>query len=243
MSPPLFLLEDLPDGDELLLAGDEGHHAARVLRVRPGEAVLVADGRGGLLECRVVDVAGDTVRLAVDARRTVPDPEPRLAVVQALAKGERGELAVEVMTELGVDEIVPWSASRSIAQWRGERGMRSLARWRSVAAAAGKQSRRARFPAVADLVSTAGVVARIGQAAATLVLHEGAGEPLATAPLPAAGTLLLVVGPEGGIAPEELDAFTAAGARVVRLGGEVLRTSTAGAAALAALSLRLGRWG
>ena len=209
MTPPLFVLTDIPPGDELYLAGDEGHHAARVKRVGVGERVLVADGTGTLLRCTVRGVTVDGVRLAVDARELVPAPQPRLVVVQALPKGERAELAVEVMTELGADVVVPWAASRSITQWHGTRGEKALERWRRTAREASKQSRRPRFPVIEQLASTAAVARRVGSAAAALVLHEDAREPLAGVPLPLVGDVVVVVGPEGGIAPEELDAFAA----------------------------------
>lgn len=247
-TPPLFLIDALPPGDELLLAGDEGRHAARVKRVRPGEQLLVADGAGGLLECQVTAVVPDGVRLAVLARRQEPEPEPRVVVVQALPKGERAELAVETTTELGVDEIVPWAASRSIAQWRGARGEKALERWRRTAREAAKQSRRARIPAIAGQATTAEVARRLQRAALGLVLHESADRRFADLPVPAGPgasaifEVVVVVGPEGGVADDELAVFEAAGAVPVRLGAPVLRTSTAGAAALAALSLRLGRW-
>jgi 16S rRNA (uracil1498-N3)-methyltransferase len=241
MTPPLFLIDALPDGSEVQLGGDEGRHAARVKRLGVGEDVLVSDGAGGLLACVVAAVAPDGLRLTVVERRTVAAPRPRIVAVQALPKGDRAELAVEVLTELGVDEIVPWAASRSIAQWHGPRGDKALDKWRRTAREAAKQSRRAWVPAVAPLASTADVAARLAGAAG-LVLHESAGQSLASAPLPSAGELLVVIGPEGGIAEDELGAFTAAGAVAARLGEPVLRTSTAGAAALAALSVRLGRW-
>jgi 16S rRNA (uracil1498-N3)-methyltransferase len=241
MTPPLFLVDELPSEDEFTLTGDEGRHAARVKRLGVGEAVLVSDGRGGLLECTVSRLVADGLELAVLQRRTVPMQQPRIVVVQALPKGDRAELAVEMLTELGVDEIVPWSASRSIAEWRGARGEKALEKWRRTAREAAKQSRRAWVPAVASLASTADVVARVS-AGRAFVLHEAANEPLVSADLPAADSVIVVVGPEGGVAPEELDAFTAVGARSVRLGDPVLRTSTAGAAALAVLNLRLGRW-
>ncbi|SHG51103.1 16S rRNA (uracil1498-N3)-methyltransferase [Jatrophihabitans endophyticus] len=242
MTPPLFLLDDIPDGGVVHLSGDEGHHAAKVKRVRAGEAVLVADGRGTLLRCTVRTVLPDGVLLAVTSRELVAEGQPRLVVVQALPKGERAELAVEIMTELGVDEIVPWAASRCVTQWHGARGEKALARWRRTAAEAAKQSRRPRTPALGALASSADVAARLARAACAAVLHEDAVDAVATMAVPLVGELVLVVGPEGGVAPEELDAFAAAGARTVRLGPTVLRTSTAGAAAVAALSPRLGRW-
>lgn len=241
-TPPLFLLDALPDGDQLLLSGEEGHHAARVMRLRPGERAQVCDGRGAIADCEVLAATAGELSLEVLARRQVPAPDPRLVVVQALPKGERAELAVELMTELGVDEIVPWSAARSQARWEGPREEKALTRWRRAAREAAKQSRRSWIPAVCELGTTADVAERIG-ASAALVLHESARDPLAGCPLPSAGELLLVVGPEGGISDEELERFVSAGARAVRMGEPVLRTSTAGAAALAVLSARLGRWG
>jgi 16S rRNA (uracil1498-N3)-methyltransferase len=241
MTPPLFLIYDLPAGDTLLLGGGEGRHAARVKRLGVGEAVLVSDGRGAMLDCVVDAVLADALRLRVRGRRDEPEPDPRIVVVQALPKGDRAELAVELLTELGADEIVPWAASRSVARWREERGAKALTKWRRTAQEAAKQCRRARVPTVAELASTPAVVARLA-AASGLVLHEGADLPLATAALPVTGDLVVVIGPEGGIGDDELRQFTGAGARAVRLGGPVLRTSTAGGAALAALSLRLGRW-
>jgi 16S rRNA (uracil1498-N3)-methyltransferase len=138
---------------------------------------------------------------------------------------------------------VPWSAERSVVKWEGDRGAKALARWRSTAREAGKQSRRAWLPAVQEPHATAQVVERMTTAAATLVLHEAAEQPLAACELPAAGDLLLVVGPEGGITDRELTALTAAGGIVVRLGPSVMRTSTAGAAAAAVVSALTSRWG
>ncbi|WP_375474574.1 16S rRNA (uracil(1498)-N(3))-methyltransferase [uncultured Jatrophihabitans sp.] len=243
MTPPLFLVAELSAdiGDTLILGGDEGRHAARVKRLAVGETVLVGDGRGELAECRVTALRPDSLTLELTSRRTVPQPSPALVLVQALPKGERAELAVELATELGVDEILPWSASRSIVRWDGPRAAKAIERWQRVAREAAKQSRRAWVPEVAAVATTAQVAARIASSAA-LVLHEDAVQPLASLAVPDAGELLIVVGPEGGIAPDELAAFVAAGALPVRLGDPVLRTSTAGAAALAALSLRLGRW-
>ena len=239
MTPPLFLLDRLPGAGEFLLDGDEGRHGARVLRLRAGEQVLVADGLGALLDCEVIGVEAAALRLRVRAARSEPVPRPRLVVVQALPKGERAELAVEILTELGVDEIVPWAASRSVVRWDGPRGAKSLEKWRRTARTAAKQSRRPRLPVVADLASTDGLLARCSGA---LILHEDATQPLATVTLPDLDELVVVVGPEGGLSPDELSRFTAAGATEVRLGDPVLRTSTAGAAAVSVLSARLGRW-
>lgn len=242
MSPPLFLLDDIPDAGELVLSGDEGRHAAKVQRIKAGETVLVSDGLGALLTCRVLAVVPEGLKLEVSQRRHIAAPEPRLVVVQALPKGDRAELAVEVLTELGADEIVPWAAARSVTQWHGARGEKALAKWRRTAREAAKQSRRPRIPVIAELHTTAEVT-KLLAGGVGLVLHEEAGSLLASAPLPTGGDVVVVVGPEGGVAPDEVESFDAVGAGAVRLGDEVLRTSTAGAAAIAALSLRLGRWG
>lgn len=242
LSDAVFLVDVLPDGDTAVLAGDEGRHAARVRRIRAGERIELSDGFGGLAHCTVRAVGTDVVELDIRGRRYDPPLAPRLVVVQALAKGDRGELAVELMTELGVDEIVPWAAQRSIATWRGEQAARSVQRWRATARAATKQSRRSWLPAVTSMCNTPSVQERLRSATAAIVLHEQAARALSTVALPVAGELVLVVGPEGGIAPDELAGFAAAGALACRLGPIVMRTSTAGAAALAALSAPLGRW-
>lgn len=240
---PLFLVESgaLPASGTYVLDGEEGRHAAKVRRLRVGEHLELADGAGVVAQCVVVEVGAG---LVVDVRsvRTVPVPSPRLTVVQALPKGDRGELAVELMTELGVDAIVPWAAQRCVAKWEGAKAQRNAERWAAHAREAAKQARRPWVPSVEPLVDSAGVIARIRSADAAFVLHEAATEPLTALPPVRAGELLLVVGPEGGISDEELTMLQEAGARGYRLGSEVLRTSTAGAAALAALSVRLGRW-
>lgn len=243
MTPPLFLVPDLGDADTIVLTGAEAHHAATVKRLAVGEPAMLADGHGGLAEVRVSRVAPDRVVFAVLSRRSLERPEPRLVVVQALPKGERAELAVELLTELGVDEIVPWAADRAISQWRGDRVAKGVAKWQRVAQAAAKQCRRAWIPAVSELAGSAEVAARVGAARLALLLYSGADQPLTRIAVPAAGEVLLVVGPEGGLSPAELALFGEHGGHPVRLGAEVLRTSTAGAAALAVLSVSVGRWG
>jgi 16S rRNA (uracil1498-N3)-methyltransferase len=243
VSLPLFLVEALPDADRFVLDGPEGHHAADVQRLAVGEGLLLGDGRGGTATAVVLAAGRGRLELRLESRRYAPRPDPQLIVVQGIAKGDRGELAVQAMTEVGVDAIVPWSASRSVAVWRaGERGDRARQRWVDTAREAAKQSRRAWVPPVTLPESTAEVGRRLAGAARALVLHEDATRSLATVDLPAAGEIALVIGPEGGIAPAELAEFEQVGAVPVRLGEAVLRTSTAGPATLAVLSVRLGRW-
>jgi 16S rRNA (uracil1498-N3)-methyltransferase len=238
---PLFLLEVLPEADELLIDGSEGRHAVEVLRLAPGERVRVGDGQGRVAEGDVVGAGVDGLRVAVRARFEVPPQTPEFVLVQALPKGDRGPLAVELATELGVDRIVPWTAARCVTRWREDRAAKGVAKWRSAARAASKQSRRPHVPEVTDPLTTREVCGLLGDADLAVVLHEQARRPLAEVQIPRPGTVVVVVGPEGGLTDGEVVAFRAAGAHAVRLGAEVLRTSTAGAAALAALSMRT-RW-
>lgn len=241
MSDPVFLHDTLGSpgvGDTVTLGGEEGHHAATVRRMAPGERIVVADGGGRGVAGTVSVVRRASLDLVVEEVLTSPEPEPRYVVVQALAKGEHGERACAMLTEVGVAEIVPWQASRSIARWTAERRDKGRARWAGAVREATKQSRRLRVPTVAELARTDDVCARIQAAAFAVVLHEEATEPLAMVERPAAGEVVIVVGPEGGISSDELAAFVAAGAHVVSLGEGVLRTSTAGVVALAGLALR-----
>lgn len=288
-SVPVFhAASDKLSGPTVRLDGPEGRHAALVRRLRPGERVDLTDGAGRLAECVVRTVGGPgggqpVLDLDVLERRTIPHPEPRITVVQALAKGDRGETAVETMTEVGVDVIVPWSAARSIVQWRADRGEKALAKWRSTAAEASKQSRRIWWPQITDPVSTSQVARLLAKATLGVVLHEegelsladltpdqlgaasagrreGGGEgrtsdgvldrsastDSASSGRASSGTVsgdvVLIVGPEGGVSPEELQTFAEAGAVAYRMGPTVLRTSTAGTVAAAVLLARAGRW-
>ena len=202
---------------------------------------MLTDGAGTKATVTVDATASSSLTSHVDAL-TTSDPElPRVVVVQAIPKGDRGELAVEMLTEVGVDLIVPWAAARSVSVWREDKRAKALARWRSTAREAAKQARRSWFPEVADMVSTAQVVDLLREASVPVVLHEAASGPLADLPVPGRGEIVIVVGPEGGISDEELAAFASVGAEPVRMGTSVLRTSTAGVAATAALLART-RW-
>jgi 16S rRNA (uracil1498-N3)-methyltransferase len=238
---PLFLLDELPGTEELLVDGSEGRHAVEVLRLEPGEQVLVGDGRGAVAAGSVLSAGREGLLVAVRNRYDVPAPVPEFLLVQALPKGDRGPLAVDLATELGVDRIVPWSAARCVTRWRDDRVTKGVARWRAAARAASKQSRRPRVPEVTEPMTTREVCGLLGEVDLALVLHEQARRPMAGLTIPSTGTVAVVVGPEGGLTDGEVVAFRAAGAQAVRLGPEVLRTSTAGAAAFAALSART-RW-
>ena len=245
MSLPVHLVESLAGaspGSVVEVTGDEAHHAVAVRRLREGEHVVLTDGLGTAVTGSVSSTGKRVFAVSVDSVQQAERPSPAITVVQALPKGDRGELAVEVLTEVGVDRIVPWAASRSVAVWKGERAVKSHARWQATARAAAKQSRRSWLPTVTPLASTADLLPLVAAADLAVVLHEDATAPLSAVDVPASGRIVVVVGPEGGIAPDELTALTGAGAQGVRLGAEVLRTSTAGVVAVAALLARTSRW-
>lgn len=242
--PPVFLVPPgtVEPGGTITLDGPEGHHASAVRRLRAGERADVSDGTGILASCEVIAVGSGTVDLRVQSVTPVPPPSPSLTVVQALPKGDRGELAVEMMTEIGADAIVAWQAARSVARWQGARGEKSLEKWRRTAREAAKQARRAWIPAVTGPAGLDDVRELVSGAARAIVLEAAAAVPLSGLDLPGSGPVVLVVGPEGGLTDGERTALAAAGATEARLGPTVLRTSTAGAAASAVLLTRSGRW-
>jgi len=243
LGQPYFLVPELPAPGPFVLDGAEGRHAATVRRLRVGESLMLADGSGGQAAAVVTAVGRGELHVDVAHAEFLPPPAVQLTLVQALPKGDRGELAVELATEAGIDRVVPWSAERCVARWKtAEQAAKAVDRWRNTAREAAKQARRPDVPMVADLATTADVVALIEHAAAGLILHDAASVPFRSAALPDAGSVVMIVGPEGGLTEEELTVFQAAGALSVRLGPQVLRTSTAGAVALGALGVLTGRW-
>lgn len=253
MTAPVFVVErgsldDVAPGGRWTLTGPEARHAASVQRLRADEPIEVVDGAGVRLRGSV-GRGSDAQAVAIDVvdiLREAP-PMPRLVLVQALAKGGRDEMAVEAATELGVDGVRPWQSERSVVQWRGEKSAKGEQRWQALVHAASKVARRAWLPDVAPFVRGDQLVEVVEQAVArgadVLVLHEVASVPLTSLPPTTAPEVVVVVGPEGGLSDREVDALTAAGARAVLLGPHVLRSSTAGPAALAVLAARTGRWG
>ncbi|WP_149085513.1 MULTISPECIES: 16S rRNA (uracil(1498)-N(3))-methyltransferase [Microbacterium] len=238
-----FLVESAGDaavGGLVSLTGAEAKHAAVVRRLRIGESVTVGDGRGVWLTGVAEEVSPSRVDVRIAERVEHAPATPRLVLVQALAKGDRDELAVQAACELGVDEIVPWQAARSVSRWEGPKAAKGRERWATIVREAAKQAHRSWVPEVAAPESTAQLAARAASQR-VLLLDPTAPARLSTL-VPDERDLVLVVGPEGGIAPEELEKLTAAGAERVLLGDTVLRTSTAGPAAIAVLSVALGRW-
>ena len=223
----------------MTLTGEEAHHVVVVSRMRRGERVLVSDGLGTLADGFIDRADRDGVDVVLYRVETIPAPTPRIGLAPALAKGDRAELAVQASTELGVDAIVPWQARRSAVQWKGERGDEALERWRKIVREAGKQAIRPRLPEVEAAVDTGGLAA-LADAWRLVVLDPAADASIGDVPLDR--DVLLVVGPEGGIDETELERLDAADAVRARMSDHVLRTSTAGLAGIAALSVRLGRW-
>lgn len=248
MSAPVFVISPerlaaAGSGDLIDLDGPEGRHAVTVTRIAVGEPLELVDGMGRRAKAHVASIMGkDHLVAVVDRIADEPSSGPTFIVVQAIPKGDRGELAVELLTEIGADVIVPWSASRCIAHWRGDRAEKSQRKWSEAALAASKQSRRSHHLDVRARASTDDVVALAERADLALVLDEEAAAPIASITLPKSGEIVIVVGPEGGIAPEERHRLEGAGAHCVRLGPTVLRTSTAGVVALASLLPRTERW-
>jgi 16S rRNA (uracil1498-N3)-methyltransferase len=239
--------EDCPVGATATITGAEARHAVTVSRVRPGERLLAGNGSGLLLDATVAGAEAGALTLRIENASVTARPTPRIRLVQALAKGDRDELAIQAATELGVDGVVPWAAARSVARWEGPRVLKGRERWRSIVREACKQSIRPWLPEVSELASTK-QLALLAATGRMLLLEPTATLRLTQYPWSVPGAddaatdILLVVGPEGGIAASELELLGAAGATRVRLGDTVLRTSTAGPAALAVLNAAFGRW-
>ncbi|MFM6973621.1 MAG: 16S rRNA (uracil(1498)-N(3))-methyltransferase [Agromyces sp.] len=229
-------------GDTISLHGAEAKHAASVSRIRVGESIRVSNGRGLMAVGTVAAASASEVRIEVEQVDRVPANRPELWLVQALAKGDRDELAVQAATELGVDRIIPWAAARSISRWDAAKAEKGKVRWQTIVDEAAKQSLRPWTPEVAPLHDTTALVGLVSSGEVQLLLCvPGAAMALTDVEVDDR-PVVLVVGPEGGMDAAEIDRLLEAGAQSVRLGAEVLRTSTAGPAALAVLASRLGRW-
>lgn len=245
MSAPVFLIDPTgteQPGDVIELTGPEGRHAVIVQRLQMGEEIELVDGRGKRMRGTVASTAKDSCTVTIAKIDDELEARPRITAVQAIAKGDRGELAVQMLTEAGVDVIIPWQAENCVAKWGGERAGKHHAKWQSTARESAKQARRAWIPIVESPVTTAAVADLVSNAGVALVLDEEATTPLTSIDFSTAHDVLLVIGPEGGLSPNERVLFADSGGDVVRLGSTVLRTSTAGVAALGVVMARVGRW-
>ena len=241
MSLPVFISDtDAAVGEQVCVTGPEGRHAVTVKRITPGEKVMLIDGRGNARTCTVTATsAKDRLDLVVETVAEIPTPDPQVTIIQAIPKSERSELTIDLLTQGGADRIVAWQSHRTIAKWAGKEA-KALAKWEAAAEAAAKQSRRATIPEIRGVVDGAGVEKLIAEADLAIILHEEA--TAAIRELNFSGKVVVIIGPEGGVAPEEIERFTAAGAHTVKLGPEVLRTASAGMVALAAIGVLSHRW-
>lgn len=244
MVTPLFYAPKITDahaGSEFLLDGDEGKHAAVVRRMRAGETIQLTDGKGYRAVGVVSEVVGSAVKVLIQESRLEAAPTLQLTLIQALAKGDRDELAVQAATELGVQKIIPWQAARSISRWDGPKAAKGQARWQTIATEAAKQSLRVWEPAVLKVLSTKELVKTVQEHDLMIVLDPTASTSIAELET-FSGRIAIVVGPEGGIDESELKALEEAGAKRVHLGSGILRTSTAGLAAISYLVGTAGLW-
>ncbi len=237
----LFLIDKLEDSNLSEIAGDEAHHAIKVLRITVGEEILISDGAGNWVRASVENIEKKTFTAKVLERGFQPEKSPRLIVVQGLPKSDRVKDAIEILVESGVDLIIPWQADRSISKWRQD----SLDKWQSAAVAATKQSRRFRKPEIIDGLSLSQLLEIESENSVVLVMHESATTKLSevvTSKFAGMSEIVIVIGPEGGISDSELAVLEGAGAHIVGLGPEVFRSAHAGGAALSAVSALIGRW-
>ena len=226
-------------GERVELGGSEGKHAASVRRMRVGEAIQLTNGHGLRVKGSVVEVFPKS--LIVDISQVTEDaiPTNQIFLIQALAKGDRDELAIQAATELGAVAVIPWQAERSISRWDAAKAAKGQARWQLICDEAAKQSLRTHFPLVAMPLSSAEVAKIVGDFDLVIVLDPTSKLGLAKLER-LSGKVALVVGPEGGISDEELELFENAGAVRVHLGESILRTSTAGIAAISAIQALTG---
>ena len=245
MVEPLFFAaigSDTAVGSTFVLGGPEAKHAVSVRRMTIGEAIAVSDGLGIKIRGKVLKVQKDTLEISVESVDTLEAPSTKLLLVQALAKGDRDELAIQACTELGVFGVVPWQADRSISIWKDEKKSKGQTRWQSIVTEAAKQSLRAFIPRVDEVLDSQSLIQLLQGFDQVLVLDPEATASITEITPPASGRVAIVVGPEGGMSPQELESFSRAGFSSVHLGSGVLRTSTAGMAAVSYLQAKLGDW-
>lgn len=246
MVEPLFFAaigKDTVAGSVFVLGGPEAKHAVSVRRMNVGESIAVSDGAGLKVRGKVAKVLKDTLEVLVESVDALNPPSTKLVLVQALAKGDRDELAIQACTELGVFEVIPWQADRSISIWKAEKKQKGQTRWQTIVTEAAKQSLRAFVPRVSEVLDSAELVQMLRGFDQVMILDPEAGNSITELNAPPIGSVAIVVGPEGGISEAELSAFAAAGFSSVHLGSGVLRTSTAGMAAISYLQAKLGDWG
>jgi 16S rRNA (uracil1498-N3)-methyltransferase len=242
---PLFFAaigSDTVVGSSFTLGGPEAKHAVSVRRMSIGEAIAVSDGSGIKIRGRVSKLQKETLELSVESIDEILPPNCQLFLVQALAKGDRDELAIQACTELGVFGVIPWQAERSISIWKAEKRQKGQTRWQAIVTEAAKQSLRAFIPKVGEVLDSQELVSALAGFDQVLILDPDSTTSITDLTPTATGRVAVVVGPEGGMSVQELESFAKAGFSSVRLGAGVLRTSTAGMAAVSYLQAKLGDW-
>lgn len=245
MVEPLFFAaigSDSALGTSFTLGGPEAKHAISVRRMTIGESIAISDGSGVKIRGKVIKVKKETLEISIESIEELLAPKSQLVLVQALAKGDRDELAIQACTELGLFGVIPWQADRSISIWKAEKKQKGQARWQSIVTEASKQSLRAFIPRVEQVLDSQELISALQVFDQVLILDPEADKSITEINSPAEGKVAIVVGPEGGISEQELESFKKAGFSSVRLGGGVLRTSTAGMAAVSYLQAKLGDW-
>jgi 16S rRNA (uracil1498-N3)-methyltransferase len=242
---PLFIspiASDVSIGSKVRISGAEAKHALTVKRMQPGEAIAISDGLGTKLRGKVALATKEFLEIEVSVIENLERPKPALALIQALAKGDRDELALQACTELGIDAVIPWQAERSVSIWKQDKKIKGQLRWQAIATEAAKQSLRAFIPTVEPVLGTEELVERVKSFDTCLVLDPTAKVSITSVELSASKSIAIVVGPEGGISEQELQALQRAGGLLVSLGSGILRTSTAGVAVVSYLQAKLGNW-
>lgn len=246
MVEPMFVREfdsSVSEGSIIELTGPEAKHAVSVRRMRVGEDIQLTNAVGLRLRGQVESINGNALKVLTKSVEQEVAPSLQITLVQALAKGDRDELAVQASTELGVSGVIPWESDRSVSRWIGLKEAKGVERWQSIVAEAAKQSLRVWHPVVTSPIKGVQVAQLVADFNLVLVLDPTAKLGLGESKLPESGTVALVVGPEGGISDAELEALDSAGAHRVHLGASILRTSTAGVAAISAILALSGQWG
>ncbi len=227
-------------GTSLALPETAANHLARVLRLREGDGCVLFNGDGHDYDARLTAISKRGVVADIVGARAIDNESPlRVILLQGIARGEKMDLILQKATELGVAAIVPVMAERTEVKLDAERTEKRVAHWRSVIASACEQSGRARLPSLSAPASLADAARDVGTGATKLTLDPGGDVSLATVEI-ASGAVVVAIGPEGGWSPRDRDTLSAAGFTGLRLGPRILRTETAGLAAIAALQSRFG---
>ena len=238
--PRFFVNSPLTVGESAVIDGADARHIAGALRMSAGERLTLCDGVGTDYTCTITAVNKDTVCAAVDAAApTATEPALAVTLYMGMPKGDKLELIIQKAVELGVTAVVPVITARSIVRVDGKDAEKKRVRLQRIAAEAAGQSGRGIIPTVEAPISWKTALARLA-GENTLLCYEGGGAPIGTLVTPADTTISLVVGPEGGFDPTEVEAVVAAGGRIATLGPRILRCETAPLAALAVLMEKSG---